>query len=98
MADKKGREKFKPTQEEFIGDGISDLKKGNEEGKTERNPQKNKQTPYEDRSLEDLRSEARARGISGFGAMRRAELVNTLSSMPQPGDQSEIKDPEKRKK
>jgi len=97
MAEKKEREKFKPTQEEFIGDGISDMSKAKEEGRSEHPSQKRKQSPYEERSLEDLRKEARARGISGSAAMGKAELVNALAGRPQPDAQRVNKGPEIKK-
>lgn len=87
MAEKKEREKFKPIQEEFIGDGISDMSKGKEEGSSQSPSQKSKLSPYEERSLEDLRKEARERGINGSATMEKAELVNALAGRPQPDAQ-----------
>lgn len=77
MTDSKEREKFKPTQEEFIGDGLSDL--GNSDSSGDRTAKKH--PDYENRSLEDLRHEARELGVSGFGAMKREQLINRLKRM-----------------
>src|SRR5690625_5859617 len=97
MAEKKEREKFKPIQEEFIGDGISDMSKGKEEGSSQSPSQKSKQSPYEERSLENIRKEARERGINGYATMAKAELVNALAGRQQPDAQKVNKGQENEK-
>src|SRR5690625_2830303 len=87
MAEKKEREKFKPIQEEFIGDGISDMSMGKEEGSRQSPSQKSEQSPYEERSLENLRKEASESGINGSATMEKAELVNALAGRSQPDAQ-----------
>src|SRR5690625_1187819 len=87
MAENKEREKFKPIHEEFIGDGISDMSKGKEEGSSQSTCQQSTQSPSEERSLRILRKGARERGIDGAATMEKAELVNALAGRPQPDAQ-----------
>src|SRR5690625_4928767 len=97
MAEKKEREKFKPIQEEFIGDGISDMSKGKEEGSSQSPSQKSKQSHYEERSLENLRKEAAKHDINGSAKMEKAEHVNAHASRQQPDAQKVNKSHENEK-
>src|SRR5690625_381711 len=97
MAEKQEREKFKPIQEEFIGEGISDMSKGKEDGSSQSPSQKSKQSPYEERSLENLSKEERERSINGTTTMEKAELVNAHAGRPKPDAQKVNKSHENEK-
>lgn len=74
MSDQKEREKFKSTEEEFIGDGLS-RKDGSDSSRDLKN---SNQTDYENRSIEDLRHEAEEKGVNGFERMSKEQLKSAL--------------------
>src|SRR5690554_3157076 len=77
MSDQNERERFKSTEEEFIGDGLS-RKDGDDSSRDLKN---SNQTDYEKRSIEDLRHEAREKDISGFKEMSREQLIKALKKV-----------------
>lgn len=77
MSDKNEREKFKSTEEEFIGDGLS----RGDGSDSSRDLKNSNQTDYGKRSIEDLRHEAKEKDVSGYKEMDREELINALKKI-----------------
>lgn len=77
MAEQSERKKFRKTEEEFIDDGLSERKQANFPPVNE----KEYKPDYKKRSLENLRREAREKGVVGYTKMNREELANRLRAI-----------------
>lgn len=73
MADQPRRERYKETEEEFVGEGLSRNIKEENSGSD--------QAKYEEWTLRELQREAEKKNVKNYRKMEREELISRLKSL-----------------